>query len=875
MFNPGAYENSRSDGVSVLEIVASGENGHEQPRRFVPMRRTELRGDIAGPLATLRLTHVYRFTREQCDHPIEAVYRFPLPGDAAVTAVQVRFGDVEIRAALKERHRAEDEYQEAKSEGRQAVLLTRETPDVFTLQVAGIAPDQDIMVETTYVQQARTEGPGWTLRIPLTTSPRYVRSDENTARQAQGQPLMLLRDPGHRFALDITLAGGGTIHSPTHALEVTAEGDRLRVRLKDGEVVPDRDCVLSWRPPQDPERPILQVTLHDDAATGQVYFLGLLAPPARKPAAGVPREVVVLVDHSGSMQGPKWEATDWAVKRFLSGLNERDTFALGLFHDKTAWLGKSPRSADAKAVQKAIDFLEKTKDTGGTELGVALEQALDLKRASGEVARHVLILTDAEVTDAGRTLRLADEDAKQQARRRIDVLCIDAAPNAFLARELAERGGGVARFLTSAPEEEDITTALDEVLADWAQRVVAGLRLEVNRKPVEAAGHAVLSKGKAGSAIDLGDLPAGRSVWVVGRVPREKAGELSFRVTSGNREVAGCRLDPKGRADRPGLKTLFGARRVLGLEFLITSGYAGKDLEDQLARLGYDPKEVLADQPKKKSKVYAENVRDDANQMLRRLLVRESLEYGLASSETAFVAVRTEKGALIGETVVVANALPQGWSEAFLSRGGYGGTVACCFGAPAMAAPVDALLAEMDEEAGDASRSGGYLGATTFGLSKLQAKLDSVRRAAAPAPTSGSGAYAPLGSGPFAPSGSGALFTGVPDIDKGEAVLFDTARDEDAGRLPEAATLVRFEVDFPDGRPDADRMDAGLTLLLFVDDLAAPRARVRLADLVRQGGVRPLNLLRSSGQRVRIILADPAGTWAGTPLPLRVTLHWA
>ena len=76
-------------------------------------------------------------------------------------------------------------------------------------------------------------------------------------------------------------------------------------------------------------------------------------------------------------------------------------------------------------------------------------------------------------------------------RRRIDVLCIDAAPNSFLARELAERGGGVARFLTSAPDQEDITTALDEVLADWAQPVVTGLRLEVNRAGVEAAGHAI------------------------------------------------------------------------------------------------------------------------------------------------------------------------------------------------------------------------------------------------------------------------------------------------------------------------------------------------------------------------------------------------
>src|SRR5262249_28659291 len=152
----------------------------------------------------------------------------------------------------------------------------------------------------------------------------------------QGQPLLLVRDPGHRFVLDLTLAGGGSVESPTHQLEQTEEDGRVCLRLAGGEVVPDRDCVLTWRPPQDQDRPALQVLLHDDAASGQVYFLALLAPPAVRPKkAGVPREVILLVDHSGSMQGPKWAAADWAVKRFLSELNKDDTFALGLFHDKT------------------------------------------------------------------------------------------------------------------------------------------------------------------------------------------------------------------------------------------------------------------------------------------------------------------------------------------------------------------------------------------------------------------------------------------------------------------------------------------------------------------------------------------------------------
>src|SRR5205807_4143356 len=140
---------------------------------------------------------------------------------------------------LKERAQAEAEYDEAKRQGRQAALVTRESPDVFTLRVAGIQPGQDVTVETAYVQLARPEGTGWSLRIPLTTSPRYVRSDERTSRHAQGQPLALLRDPGHRFSLDLSLQGTGAVSSATHPLEVSTEGGRAHVRLREGEVVPD------------------------------------------------------------------------------------------------------------------------------------------------------------------------------------------------------------------------------------------------------------------------------------------------------------------------------------------------------------------------------------------------------------------------------------------------------------------------------------------------------------------------------------------------------------------------------------------------------------------------------------------------------------
>jgi Ca-activated chloride channel homolog len=208
MINPRTFENARPDGFPVLEIAPRPDRPDcttSELRQFVPLQRTELLGEISGPMAGLQLVQRFRFSRTQHPSPIEAAYRFPLPGDAAITGVRVQFGEVTVEAELAERKQAEQTYQTARDEGRQATLLTREAPDVFTLQLTGLKPDEDVTIRTSYVQLAHVEGSGWSIRVPLTTVPRYVRGDERDSTHANGQPLAVMRDPGHRFALDLTL----------------------------------------------------------------------------------------------------------------------------------------------------------------------------------------------------------------------------------------------------------------------------------------------------------------------------------------------------------------------------------------------------------------------------------------------------------------------------------------------------------------------------------------------------------------------------------------------------------------------------------------------------------------------------------------------
>ncbi|HXF62276.1 MAG TPA: VIT and VWA domain-containing protein, partial [Caldilineaceae bacterium] len=590
MFNPQHFYNSRGDGFPVLEITEPKASGPEQGRRFVPLQRTELSGRVTGPVADLTLVQRFGFSAAESTEVVEALYRFPLPGDAAVRGVTVRFGEVEIRAELKPRAEAEAAYAEAKKAGQQAALATRAGPNIFTLQVAGLRPDEPVTVETHFVQLAQAAGNGWSLRVPLTLAPRYVRADEASGR-APGKateqlPFGLLRDPGHRFALDLAMAGAVSIRSTGYALAVEASGETAQVRLADGEVIPDRDLVLSWTPPYAAERPVLHVLAHDDPAAGVVYFLAQVAPP--QVTAGDPprRELTLLVDHSGSMSGPKWEAADWATEQLLRGLTPEDAFGLAVFHNTPFWFERQLQPGTPRTVENAVAWLKGRTDSGGTELGVALEQALHLPTGSGDT-RAVLIVTDGQVTDHARLLQLADREFASPQRRRISVLCIDSAPNDFLALQLAERGGGVARFLTSSPDEGDITTALDEILADWSAPALAGLRLAVDRGEVHAVGRRAVDAAEPGwRAVDLGDLPAGRVLWVAGWAPRGEGGPLTLRLELGNGTgVAGTAA---AAGDFPALAALVAARRIIELEYLAQAHTLEPvEIERRLRELGY------------------------------------------------------------------------------------------------------------------------------------------------------------------------------------------------------------------------------------------------------------------------------------------------
>lgn len=670
MFNKQAYYNGELQGISVMEIIGEYKQspGH---LRFVPLKHSCLEGEISGPLASLQLTQIFSFTSQQCSQVIESRYNFPLPGDAAVTGVKVYFGDVEITTELKVREQAEDEYREARSEGRQAALVSRQSPDVFSLNLSGIEPGQDIRVVTSYVQLARPAGIGWTITIPLTTAPRFVRQDEKESRYALGQPLRVLRDPGHRFSMELAFFNDEKIDAGQHALTFDRQGAKTLVKLRHDEIIPDKDLQLTWVMPHE-VRNGLSCLIHDDSSDSYIYFMSLISPPQDGSYKQLPRETILLVDHSGSMTGDKWKASDWAVIDFISHMQENEMFNLGIFHHETTWFARHSVAANARNKKAATDFLQYHQDSGGTELGIALEQALQQKRSSQELVRNLLIITDAQVTDTSRLLQLVDRERNKDNRMRVNVLCIDAAPNSFLANELAERGGGSAYYLTSDPGEKALALVLDEIMEEWESPILSNLCLEVTANGIQT-NQRKSNRGKQGfDLIEIGDLVRGRSKWVAGRFLRDNQQNIQFRLLDEQgSELANWELSKNiDSQPHPQIKALFGARWMFNLEeILLRTAYeeTWNQARLDLLQMGFGPNDLIG-WPLDGNSLYRENNGKALQQAVKEILVQESLQFGLPCSETAFIGVRKEQGKQVEKTVVVANALANGWNGVFCSE---------------------------------------------------------------------------------------------------------------------------------------------------------------------------------------------------------------
>jgi Ca-activated chloride channel family protein len=430
---------------------------------------------IRGLLAEVAVQQTYR---NDSGEWLEGRYLLPLPGDGAVGRLRLQIGQRLIEGEVQEKQAAQAAYQAAAAAGQGAALVERQRANLFSTAVANIGPGETVRIEIGYWQAVRWQDGAFSIGLPLTlVAPYHGGSGEPGA--GLDAPVQLPTavaaaiDLGEAFeptvSLDIDLDAGlplASVTSPTHAIRVEPRGRGHHVRLEHWVEASDRDFELRWTPVASTAP---QQALFTEQVDGEHYALLMLVPPT-VPVPPVPRELIVVVDNSGSMQGASMVQAKAAVDRALSRLHPGDRFNVIRFDDSTEAVFPAPVPADAGHLAQARRFVQGLSADGGTELYPALELAFAQAPSSGHL-RQLVLITDAGIGNEQQLLRLV-ETGRGDAR--VFAVGIGSAPNAHFLRRAAELGRGTDVLVRDLAE---VDARIDALLAKLGAPVLRDLAL--------------------------------------------------------------------------------------------------------------------------------------------------------------------------------------------------------------------------------------------------------------------------------------------------------------------------------------------------------------------------------------------------------------
>jgi Ca-activated chloride channel homolog len=425
------------------------------PKAACPLKHTDVKAQISGFLSRVTVTQEFEnpFTEK-----IEAVYTFPLPQNAAVDDMTMLVGDKTVRGKILKREEAQAVYEAAKAGGQRASLLAQERPNIFTQSVANILPGEQIKITISYVETLKYEDGSYEFVFPMVVGPRYVPGNATGAQSTGLSPdtdkvpdASRITPPpppagmraGHDISVEVSLDAGlpiDALNSKTHQVIVERPNDRrARVTLQELATIPNKDFILRYDVAGKKINDALLT--HYTGASG--FFTLIVQPPERVTAEDVtPKELVFVLDTSGSMSGFPIEKAKETMKLALDSLYPHDTFNLITFAGDTHILFPGPVSATQENLAKAQAFLESRQGGGGTEMMKAIKASLDPSDAQGHV-RIVCFMTDGYV---GNDMEIIGE-VQKHPNARVFAFGIGSSVNRFLLDNMAKHGRGEVEYV--------------------------------------------------------------------------------------------------------------------------------------------------------------------------------------------------------------------------------------------------------------------------------------------------------------------------------------------------------------------------------------------------------------------------------------------
>ncbi|MGK0442502.1 MAG: Ca-activated chloride channel family protein [Pseudohongiellaceae bacterium] len=449
---------------------------------------SEVHFTLHGLMAKAELSQQFK---NQSDDWVEAVYVFPLPEKAAVHLMQIKIADRIIEGTIKEKQQAKKIYQAAKKAGKKAGIIEQQRPNMFTVKVANIAPHETIDVNLEYTQTIAYQQGRFSLRFPMTITPRYIPGaplkDISPLDETMNEKNIVMK-PGIGWAFDTkqvpdashitpmlnpVAASGHHVVNPIkitadinmampldhidsayHNIILSRQDNRYHLRLSNDVVSMNQDFVLSWTPDIGMEP---KAALFSETVAGDEYHLFMLLPPNIQYAkSAMPKEVIYIVDTSGSMGGVSIRQAKKSLLLALKKLKPDDYFNIIEFNSQHYPLYSQAVVADAHAIHKAEKFVNNLQSRGGTNMLPALQFALNHQEHTGRV-RQVIFITDGAV---GNEEALFKAIHHQLGSSRLFTVGIGSAPNHYFMRKAAEFGRGSFTYIGNINEVNEKMTSL-------------------------------------------------------------------------------------------------------------------------------------------------------------------------------------------------------------------------------------------------------------------------------------------------------------------------------------------------------------------------------------------------------------------------------
>lgn len=427
------HKNALPAGLNSLE------NDDASLQQYISAKLSSTQADIkiTGPIARTRLTQVFTNPSNTVS---SGVYVFPLPQDASVDQLLMTIGERKIEGVIKPKELAKKMFVEAQFSGKRASLVSQIRPNMFTNHIANIPPNSSITVSIEYQQFIKQERHHYTLRLPLSITPRYTPKAQTPETSTNN--ISVLGNTQINVSLNAGLPLTG-ITSEHHPIQTSNPYSTEYQIYLDTNTPVNKDFVLHWQMKPSQLIQASHFTYHNDE-----YLYGLISlMPPELDEIEVKRNLVFILDVSGSMVGESLIQAKQALAFAIQDLQDSDYFNLITFSSEADKLWHTSERASQAFKDEALQYLFDIEANGGTEIDKALKLAFaqpSVVVPNEHVLNQIVFITDGSVSNENELMQTIHHGLGDY---RMFTVGIGSAPNAYFMHEAATAGRGSYTFI--------------------------------------------------------------------------------------------------------------------------------------------------------------------------------------------------------------------------------------------------------------------------------------------------------------------------------------------------------------------------------------------------------------------------------------------